>query len=162
MVLSAGAASRRVFRAADDGSYRLTMVDPRIECIVERLRREHGELFGELAVYCDLPGARAIDGCISVGTFNLSSPRARQDRARLLAEQSRTNKIDFASILEELAQRVLVAERQGQPAILLETLQRPTPDDVLDVNGMRLTARPRPQKWPRSISGPFDRLASAH
>ena len=51
---------------------------------VDRLRRDHDELFGELTVKTGIPGARTINGVLNTGQFNFSSPRARQDRAKLL------------------------------------------------------------------------------
>src|SRR5262245_1819729 len=72
-----------------DGHYQLTFADRGIEFDVDRLRRERHELFCELSVACGIVGARAIDGVLSVGTFNLSSPSAAQQRAKLLAERAR-------------------------------------------------------------------------
>jgi hypothetical protein len=47
-------------------------------------------------VACGIIGARAIDGVLSIGSLNISSPRMRQERAKLLAERARTNgKIDW-------------------------------------------------------------------
>jgi hypothetical protein len=103
---------------------------------VDRLRRERHELFGELAVYCDLAGAKTIDGTLSVGTFNLSSPAARSGRAKELAARSQATEIDWGHQLEELCQRVLASERAGQPAILLRDVPRPETDRLVTVDGL--------------------------
>jgi hypothetical protein len=109
---------------------------------VERLRRERGELIGELTVSCALPGTRSPNGILSVADFNLSSARARTDRGRLLAERSQAP-MDWSGLLEELCQYVIVAERTGQPAILLRDIPRPNvDDDDLEVDaGIRLLRR---------------------
>ena len=68
-----------------DGCDRYQLVFPHsgIQFEVDRLRRQRNELIGELTVRCDLPGARAVNGCLTVGDFNFSSVRARSDRAKL-------------------------------------------------------------------------------
>ena len=55
----------------------------------------------------------------AVGTFNVSSPTARYTRAKDLQRSANAPELDFNGYLEELCQRVLAAERAGQPAILL-------------------------------------------
>ena len=44
-------------------------------------------------------------------------------------------------LLEEFAQRVLAAERAGSPAVLLAEIDRPAPDQALDVDGFPLLRR---------------------
>src|SRR5262245_56217489 len=76
-----------------------------------RLRREHNELIGELAVKCDLPGAYTVNGYLCIADFNFSSLRARQERAKLLRDRAQTNGvIDWFGALENLCQNVLQAE----------------------------------------------------
>jgi hypothetical protein len=112
------------------------------ELRVERLRRERGELIGELSVTCGLPGTKSFDGILSVADFNLSSARARTERARILADRAATNgDLDWTGLVEDLCQRVLAAERNGRPAIRLRDLPRPAADDDLDVGGLRLLRR---------------------
>ena len=95
-----------VFRTIGEGHYHVAFPDHGIEFDVDRLRRDRHELHGELAVSCGIIGARAIDGVLSIGSFNISSPRMRQERAKLLAERARTNgKIDWLGMLEEVCQR---------------------------------------------------------
>lgn len=131
-------AARVIFKAAGD-RYSLADTERGIELQLDRLRRERHELIGELSVSCGIVGARAIDGVLSIGTFNVSSPRARQERAKLLAERARSNgQIDWLALLEELAQRTLKADRDGQPAASLRTFPRPAPDDEYTFHGFRL------------------------
>jgi hypothetical protein len=89
----------------------------------DRLRRDRHELIGELTVRCDLPGVRSINGCLSVGDFNFSSVRARQERAKLLTERAQTNgDVDWFGLLEDFCQKIFASERAGQPAIDLREL----------------------------------------
>jgi len=125
------------FRAVD-GGYLVSFVDYEIECLIERLRWERDELFGHLSVACGLAGARTVDGSLSAATLNLSSSRARRERAKELAERARTSQIDFIALLEDVCQRVIKAERRGSPAIILRDVPRPDPDDEYDVDGFRV------------------------
>lgn len=132
---------RRTFSRLDEAAYRFDLADVGVVFVVDRLRRKSDELHGELTVRCALPGARTYDGALSVGDLNLSSQRSRQDRARFLAERARATEIDWTGLLEEFVQRVLAAERMGQPAVLLRDIPRPTPDDTFNVEGFPLLTR---------------------
>ncbi len=136
------AALAREFKPFGEDRYRLTIPDIGVTVEVDRLRREHHELIGELSVWCELPGARTVNGTLSVGDFNLSSVRARQDRAKLLALRSNAATLDWASLVEEFCQQVLQADRIGQPAVDLRELERPDPtDDMIEVDGLALPKR---------------------
>lgn len=112
------------------------------ELRVERLRRERGELIGELTVASGLPGTRSESGTLHVADFNLSSARARTERARIVAERANTPDVDWIGLLEDLCQAVIAAERVGQPAQLLRDVPRPPDDDALDIDrGLRLPRR---------------------
>ena len=130
--------------------YRLTLPQGGISIEADRLRREHNELNCELCVRCTIPGARTYDGVLSVADFNLSSARARSERAKLLHSLSNTKpeEIDWMALLEEFSQRALAAEREGQPAIDLRDLQKPGPDDSIYVDGLSL-----PRRHPAFIFG---------
>jgi len=105
---------------------------------VDYLRRDRHQLHGELTV------GRG-EQILAAGDFNFSSVRARTERARYL--ESRTSmKLDWTGMLEELAQRVLAAEREGEPAVSLREIPCPTPDDTLTVEGLPLLAR-HPVIW---------------
>jgi len=130
----------REFLAVSDDRYRLTLPGIGVEFEIDRLRRDHHELLGELAVRCDLPGARTVDRCLSIADFNVSSARARSERAKLLADRARTNDLDWPSLIEEFCHRVLAADRAGQPAVDLRQLERPERDDI-EVEGLALPRR---------------------
>jgi len=128
-------ASIHKFEQITDDRFSLTIPDSAIAFEIDRLRREHNELLGELCVRCSLPGVPTYDGALSIADFNLSSARARAERANLLSKRSESKELDWAGYLEEFCQRVLAAERMGQPAIDLRALERPALDDSLRVEG---------------------------
>ena len=114
--------------------YKLDIPEIQASFDVGYLRRERGELVGELAVECRLPCVRVYNGTVSIASFNLSGARSRTDRARFLASRVDGVEIDWTAYLEELCQRVLAAERQGQPATDLRTFPLPQADDSLRVD----------------------------
>lgn len=143
------ASMARTFEAAGDDRYVLRVPDLDITLEVDRLRRERGELVGELCARCELPGARAVNGgALSIADLNLSSARARSDRAKLLAERAKLRDFDWIGLVEDFAQRVLCADRNGQPAIDLRELSRPSEDEVFDVLGLSL-----PRQHPTILFG---------
>jgi hypothetical protein len=127
------------FRRIGEGHYRLSVPAAMAEFDVDRLYRDRHELSGELLVTCGIKGARTFDGLLSSGNFNLSSIRARQDRARQLRDRAQTNsQVDWDRLLEELCARIIQAERSGTPARLLCTYDRPTTADAFEVDGLAL------------------------
>jgi hypothetical protein len=133
---------QKVFQRLDEGRYRFVLDNVGVEFTVDRLRRRFDELVGELTVCCDLPGARTNGNhVLSVADFNLSSVRAREERARYLAKRAQTKDIDWTGLLEEFVRRVQMAERTGLPAVSLRSLSRPTPDDTIEIDGLPLIDR---------------------
>lgn len=137
------ATARNEFLTLSDDRYRFSLPTIAVVFEIDRLRREHNELVGELCVRCDLPGARTVvDGILSIADFNLSSARARSERAKMLAERAQTRRdVDWIALLEEFCQRVLQADRTGKPAVDLRTLPASTPEDELQVEGLTLLRR---------------------
>jgi len=126
------------FSQLSDDRFQLIDAAHAVTLDVSRLRRQNHNLLGELAVSCGILSTRGDGGIISVANFNLSDARARADRARILATHARTQRIDWISLLETLCQRVLAAEREGRPAVVLSTIDRPQPDAELEVEGLRV------------------------
>ena len=124
----------RKFQTITEDCFRLTIAELGITFEIDRLRRESGSLIGELAVHCTLPGTRSPDGNLSIADFNVSSARARSERAKILTERANTQTLDWAAMLEEFCQQVLQTERRGQPAIDLRTLPKPEEDDEIVVD----------------------------
>lgn len=136
-----GAATPTAFEVLDEGRYRMTVPMVRSVLEIDYLRRERGDLRGELLVRCGLPGALTYGGVLSVDNLNLSSSRTRTTHARYLAERSQAQDADWTGILEELAQRVLSAERNGMPPTRLAALPRPPAEEALNVDGFVLLGR---------------------
>jgi hypothetical protein len=129
------------FTKESEDRYILKVREVGVVVEVDRLRRDGPELKGELCVRCTLPGARTYDGVVSRADFNLSSTRSRAEWARLCAVRSNADGLDWAGYLEEFCQRVMTAERAGQPAVDLREIERPGPDDALRVEGLSLPRR---------------------
>jgi hypothetical protein len=133
----------RKFEIVEPGAcYRLTVPGADVTFEVDRLAWRYQELSGELLVRCDLQGTEAINGVLSVATFNLSTARARSERARQLEQQSRAHDVPWSTLIEELCQRVLAAERSGEPAIALADVPVDTDTNpLIDVFGFKLPRR---------------------
>lgn len=133
----------RHFRACGDERYTLTIPDLGIVLEVDRLRRERNELIGEVSARCESPGARTVNGgSLTIADLNLSSARARLDRAKLLAARANIQGLDWIGIVEDFCQRVLDADRTGQPAVDLRDVPRPSgQDDCFEVLGLELPKR---------------------
>jgi hypothetical protein len=140
----------REFGRRGDDRYVFSILEVGIELEIDRLRRDRHELIGELAVRCILPGARTIaeSGTISIADLNVSSARARTDRAKLLTDRSNTRGLDWAGLIEDFCQRLLAAERAGMPAIDLRSLPAPGAEEVYSISGITM-----PQKHPSILFG---------
>lgn len=128
--------AERLFRDRGDQRYSLTLLPARIEFFVDRLRRERNELTGELTVTLPetTPGARTINGIVSSGDMNFSSVQARGTRAKLLADRANLSGLDWHGYLEEFCLRVIAAERNGKPAVVLADMD--PGDDADDDSGV--------------------------
>jgi predicted XRE-type DNA-binding protein len=133
--------SVHAFEQGVNDRYKLSIPEARITIEVDRLRRESNELIGELCVRCALAGMPTYDGALSIADFNLSSARARTERAKLLTTRSSSKELDWAGYLEEFCQRVLSTERSGQPAVDLRGIERPGADDSIYAAGLKLPRR---------------------
>jgi hypothetical protein len=118
----------REFTMLGEGRYRLGLLAQGLMLDVKRLRWDRGELFGLLLVAADFAGAQTVDGMLSVGTFNLTSPSARKTRAVELATLAHAPEIDFRALLKELCQRTIKAEETGRPFVRLKKIVRPLDD----------------------------------
>ena len=130
------------FQPLGEGSYRFVV--PRFQAIfeVDYLRRDGGQLKGEVLVRCELPGAQSVDGTLTVSDVNLSSTRTRASFAKDLASLARTRKPaeedEWRGLVEEFALRVLATERQGEPAVWLGEVAEPEGERLLYVDGFPL------------------------
>jgi hypothetical protein len=130
------------FRSVADGCYQLTFAGEGIQFDVKRLRWERGDLFGLLTVRCDLAGASTVDRTLSMGTFNLTSVSGRSSRAKELDTAAAAPEIPFRLMLEELCQKVILAEQAGQPVILLRHVEpQPLDSRVVSFHGLPIPIR---------------------
>lgn len=132
----------RIFRERGDGRYSLELLPAGITFEVDRLRRHSKELWGELRVSVNgsFPSAKTLaGGVLTTGDLNFSSVQARQTRAKICAERSRVETLDWHGFLEDFALQVIDAERQGKPAIALADLAQTEEDvETWDVDGWPL------------------------
>ena len=133
------------FERLEEGRYRLTESRFGIEIEADHLRRERGQLYGEVTTKCAIGGARTTgDGILSSGNVNLSSQQVRDTQGKYLAARARTGtELDWTGLLEEFCHRVLTAERQGDPAVSLRDVQLPSTADemVVDIDGLAVLLR---------------------
>ena len=140
----------RDFEPVSDGHYRLTLPLFGIVFEADRLRWDHNELHGELAVSSEIPGAQPLPRA----NFNFSSLRARQDLAKLLATRSNARDFDWFGFLDDFGSRLLVAERTGRPSVLLRDVECPDPHSQhIDLHGLAL-----PRRHAGIVQGARDRL----
>jgi len=129
--------AQRVFERLDEGRYRMQIPGIASELEIDLLRREDGNLVGELIARCHLPGNRGVDGLLSLADFNISSARARSERAKIIATRANTKaeEVDWPGIVEDFCQRVLLAEREGEPAVDLADVPARRTDTCITVEG---------------------------
>lgn len=141
--LSLAETGERAFTVVEPGAvYRMNCSGIGVAFEIDRLAWHRHELHGELLVRCDLAGTDAINGVLSVARFNLSSARARTDRAAQLERQSHARDIPWHPLVEQFCQSVLAAERSGEPAIVLRDVERLDDDErLVRVGGFALPWR---------------------
>jgi hypothetical protein len=107
--------------------YRMHLPELTAELAIDQLSRQRGELHGEITVTMAMPGTRSADGHLHQAHMNVSGSDARGRLAKVLRERAQTNdSIDWTGVLEDFCRHVLAAERDGEPAIRVGTLPRPT------------------------------------
>ena len=84
----------------------------------DRLRWKWDELHCELTVECSLAGAQTVNGdVVSQASFNVSSDRARSERAARITREASLSDLPVSRLIEDACQRVLGAERSAVGAI---------------------------------------------
>ena len=121
--------------------YILRLVQVPISFEFLHVRRERGDLVGQLRVMTDLTGTRGWSGTLNAGTLNLSSPTQRKARAGTLEDLSRAPHIDWLRLLEEFSIRVHTADGEGDPGVWLHNVKPTTQAVHLDVDGLELTRK---------------------
>jgi hypothetical protein len=114
-VLLGDESSPYIFTALGEDTYRLTDAKRCIELLARRLHYERYELHGELAVYCGLATARVVDeGLLLAGSFNFSSVRVRQERAKMCRERRRPTATSTGTVCSRNC--VIASSRPPVPA----------------------------------------------
>ncbi len=126
------------FTVLGEDRYRLSYPAIGITFEVDRVRRQFSQLVGELEVQCTLPGARTVNGSLCTADLNLSSLKERQSRASWLASRANASGVDWVALVEEFCQRVLRADRAGQPAIDLRTVTSSGTGREIQIDGLYL------------------------
>src|SRR4051812_4679996 len=105
---------RRAFTKQGLG-YVLTVPELAVEISVDRLSRTRGEMHGELAVSCGLPGTRSADGRLHNARFNISGGTTRGSLAKTLAKREGSTRRAAAWIPREDARQARQPERHRLP-----------------------------------------------
>lgn len=89
-----------------------------------RIRHERNETFGLLRIRVTFRGAKTIYGTqiLHCADFNCSSHEARKRLGKHLGERSEASEIDWGLLLDELSVRLLEAEEEGEPEMLLHDI----------------------------------------
>lgn len=101
-------------------SYRLSAEEAGVTLQVGRLKRSGQELQGEILVKVNWDGIKTVDGNLHQARFNVSSVAARTTLIRYLkgrTDKTQYEEMDWADALENLCQRVMDAERVGEPLV---------------------------------------------
>jgi len=134
--------------------YRLPQIQT--EFLISRIRRDRYELHCELVVKCGLVGIRAADGILSSGSFNVSSLRARKERAQHLHERARLKDgPDWLTLVEQSCHLVIEADRRGEPSIDLADAEDEPEDAHIEIAGLPLL-----EHMPNLVFGDGDSLKS--
>jgi DNA-binding CsgD family transcriptional regulator len=114
--------SERVFSKRGLG-YVMELPDLQTSLSVDRIRRSGGELHGDLTIRTIWPGARTYDGVLFTGWFNLSSATTRVSLGKYVSTRAPhpagEEGPDWPGFIEEFCQRVVSAEREGDPIVLI-------------------------------------------
>lgn len=104
----------------------------------DRLRWSFDELRCELTVRCSLAGVQANDGAVSQASFNVSSDRARTERAAKIVKAANLREIPVDRLLEDACQRVLSAERSSAASISLHDIDEGEEEPTFSCDGITI------------------------
>ena len=134
---------QREWRVVAGVGYELKIPDIAVEFTLTRVRARFEEVTGLLTVRAKFAGAKTVgDAVLSSADFNLSSLRARQERAKHLDERALAPEIDWLGLVEELCHRVLDHEERGEPIVPLHRIQPPEDGSTdMEAGGLPLLRR---------------------
>lgn len=94
--------------------YRYTVAGAGLVFTFDRLRWKWDELHCELTVTSSMAGTQTVNGdVISQASFNVSSDRARAERATRVSREAMLSDLPVSRLVEEACQQVLNAERSA-------------------------------------------------
>jgi hypothetical protein len=130
---------RTTFDRLPGGGYVYALPDEAVRVELRYLRRERGQVIGEVDVQCDWPGARRHEGSLSCADLNLSSQPARRGLAKYCAERAKTRDEDFdwLGVIDAACLLTIRAERGGDDVIVLDDAPEVVERDV-DVYGLKV------------------------
>ena len=139
----------RSFRRRGEGEYSLEVPAAGITFFVTRLRRESHALHGELTVSVTrehFPNAHTIEDhtTIAAADMNLSTLGTRKSWAKEISQRCgpEGNTCDWLLLLEEFCVKVIHAEREGEPSVILADFPKNGDDnDSWTVEGFPLLRR---------------------
>lgn len=157
MTLSPPRALDERFQRIADGHYVLTAPEGlNTDLVIDHVRRERYQLYGELSVYCGLSGVQTVNSILFVANANLSSLRERDSIARSLNDRTHSKAIDlpkWRALVDELSIRVHAAEKIGDPAVVLRDVTTRGPERWVRTLGFQL-----PERSPSMLFGDGDGL----
>ena len=112
------------------GGYTMTIAAIATRFEADQLTWSRGALSGLLTIRTSLPGARTYDGdALLVTRHAVTDAKNRTEIARGLEPRVPMpvgSELDWFGFLEAFDQQILAAEREGEPAVFLRDLPRPT------------------------------------
>ena len=132
------------FELLGESRYLLTIPELNTDLEIDHVRRDRRELRGELTVHCGLAGASTFRGTlVSCGFQFVQRPHAPvdgEDARDPRADERRGRLGGYPSSRSSVSVSVKPSP-VGAPAVQLRDVAKPSPDDVFDVDGLRLLKR---------------------
>jgi hypothetical protein len=116
------AGSRAHLEALPGGGYAYDLIDEGVRIELRYLRRERGQLHGEVDVQCTWAGVANHRGSLTCADQNLSSQPARRTLAKHCADRAKTKPEDFdwLKAIDGACLETIRAERDGEDPIVLD------------------------------------------
>src|SRR5437762_1451175 len=86
---------RRLVQPLPGGGFAYVLLDEAVRFEARYLRREHGQLHGQVTVQCDWAGVKHHNGSVVRAYQNLDSQPGRRMLAAYCAERTKTKPDDF-------------------------------------------------------------------
>jgi hypothetical protein len=132
---------RRLLQRLPGGGFAYVLMDDAVRIEARHLRRDGGQLHGEVDVQADWAGASRHNGSLSSAWMNLSSQPTRKQLANYCAQRAKTKPEDFDwfGTIDAGCIEIIAADRRGDDVIILDDAPDVVDRDV-DVCGLRVPA----------------------